>query len=306
MKRNRIILVAILLVLCVAYIVLRNGRPEEKRTAVFDVNLKQVNSIEVFDQADTLKLEKIKGVWRLVSPISWDADTLRISSLFKEVLSAQSPKTPMGEGKDAIKRFQLSDKEAFHLVVSDGKNKVHALFSNLGNPYDYFRYAGDDKVYQIKAKVTNSYTTELYNWRSPHIVSHEEGELESIDVTHSKNSYTLTRKKYDWFFKDAKSDFKIPPSNVAIMKVVSILANMDTYKFVDDGSKEEEVKFAKPDCVVTLHLTDKTTQKLSFVQSGEKEYLLMVDNDPSVLFVVSFDTVFRFMRHADVFRSLAF
>ncbi|MDY0152119.1 MAG: DUF4340 domain-containing protein [Candidatus Cloacimonas sp.] len=303
MKRNRIILIVILVILCAAYIVLRLKRPEEQQKAVFELNLKQINTIEVFDMADTLKMAKIKGVWRLTDPVNWNVDTLRIASLFKDVLSAKYPKTPMGEGKESLKRFKITDAEALHLVVGDEKNTVHVLFSNMGNPYDYFRYAGSDKVYQIKSKVMTAYSADLQQWRSPIIVMYAEDELESIEVTHKKNTYTLTRKKYDWYFKDAKNDFKIPLANLAIMKVVNILANMDTYVFVDGGDKETLDKFKTPDCVVTVQLTDKTSHELSFAYMDDKQYLMMVDKDPLVLFMVSTDTVLRFMRHADVFRT---
>ncbi|MDD4309396.1 MAG: DUF4340 domain-containing protein, partial [Candidatus Cloacimonetes bacterium] len=220
--------------------------------------------------------------------------------------SARYPKTPMGEGKEAIKRFKLQDKEALHVIVSDksGRKRIHTMFSNLGNPYDYFRYSGSDKIYQIKSKVAKSYLPDLPMWRSPHVVKHEESELISIEVKHLRNSYTLTRKQYDWYFKDALNDFKIPRTNWAIMKVVHVLGNLDTFVFIDDGSRKLADMFLTPDCQVTLNLSGNRTKVLSFAKYDDSQYLLMVDNDASVLFYVSFDTVFRFMRHADVFRSL--
>lgn len=306
MKRNRLILAGILLLLVATYIILRINRPEEKLRPVYDLKTKEISKIEVYDQADTLKLELQKGIWKLVSPVSWEADTLRIQELYSKVLVAKYPTTPMGEGKEAIKRYKLGDDQALHIVVDDGSKRVHAMFSNLGNPYDYFRFAGSEKVYQIKAQVGNIFTTQLYTWRSPHVVNYEEAELERISVKHLRNKYLLTRKQYDWYFKDDVNDFKIPQTNLAIMKVVNILSKLDTYLFVDGGEKEHLNKFDKPDCEVTLFLTDKSQRELSFVEYDDQQYLMMVDNDPSVLFVVSFDTVFRFMRHAEVFRSRAY
>lgn len=308
MKKNRKLLIIILLLLVAAYFLLRLRQPQERQSRIYDLDSLSIGTIEVFDQADTLKFKKLNGVWNLTSPVAWAADTLRIQALFMRVLNAKFPKTTMGEGKEAIKNYLLEDDKALHIVVGDakGRNKIHTMFSNVGNPYDYFRYAGSDKVYQIKSKVFNTFTTELSTWRSPHVVYHEEGDLDSIDVVYTKNSFTLTRKKYDWFYKDAREEFPIPTTNLGIMKVVSILANLDTYVFVDGGANEYLPKFAKPECEVTLHLTDKTTQMLSFVRLEDDRYLLMVDKDPSVLFMVPFDTVFRFMRHADVFRSRAY
>jgi len=176
----------------------------------------------------------------------------------------------------------------------------------MGNPYDYFRYYGSDKVYQIKSKVARNFSTQLSTWRSPIIAHHDEDELESIDVVHPKNSFTLSRKGYEWFYKDAKEAFPIPPSNRGIMKVVSILANLDTYIFIDGGQAEYSEKLANPDCTVTLHLVNNKTQVLTFIKGSDENYLLMIDGDSSVLFTVTFDTVFRFMRHAGVFREVSY
>ncbi|PKN72456.1 MAG: hypothetical protein CVU50_07450 [Candidatus Cloacimonetes bacterium HGW-Cloacimonetes-3] len=298
----------LLLILVAAYFLLRLNKPEEKQSHIYDLDSLSIGTIEVFDQKNTLKFKKTGDVWNLTFPVAWAADTLRIQALFMNVLTAKFPKTTMGEGEEAIKNFKLQDNQALHIVVGDarGKKRIHTMFSNMGNPYDYFRYAGSDKIYQIKSKVANAFTTELSNWRSPHVVHHEEGELNSIDVTHPKGSFTLTRKKYDWFYKDAKEEFPIPTTNLGILKVVNILANLDAYVFVDGEAEDYTAKFAKPECEVTLHLTNNKTQTLDFIKNDDESYLLMVDKDSSVLFMVTFDTVFRFIRHADVFRSRAY
>ena len=308
MKRNKTILIVILIVLVAAYFVLRTRRPEEKHKNIFAIDSLAIASIEVFDAADTLVLEKQNNLWMLTHPVNWEADAARMQSLFKDVLLAEYPKTPMGKGAAAVNRYKLQDSLALNIVVGDksGKKRIHAQFSNLGNPYDYFRYAGSNEVYQIKSKVANIYTTELPMWRSPHVVQYEEEELLSIDVKHIRNTYTLTRKEYDWYYKDAQNDFKIPPANRGIMKIVHVLSSLDTYVFIDDGSLTKAERFKTPECLVTLHLSKNRTQTLNFVKYDDSQYLLMVNNDPSVLFMVSFDTVFRFMRHADVFRITDF
>lgn len=308
MKRNKLILLVILLVLIGAYFVLKLNQPEEKQTRIFDLDSLSIGTIEIYDQSDTLKFAIKDGTWYLTSPVAWAADTLSIQALFKDVLMAKSPKTSMGEGKEAIANFRLKDNQALHIIAGDkkGKKRIHTMFSNMGNPYDYFRYYGSNKVYQIKSKVARNFSTELSSWRSPTIVHHYEEELLSIDVVHPKNSFTLTRKGYEWFYKDAIEAFPIPPTNRAIMKVVNILANMDTYIFIDDKQEEYAAKFAKPDCTVTLHLVNNQTQVLTFVKANDDNYLLMVDGDASVLFTVTYDTFFRFIRHAAVFREVSY
>ncbi len=302
MKKNRLILLIILILLVAAFFFLKNKRPIERTAKVFDIDTLSVNRIELFNAADTIKIVKKNNVWTLVHPVTWAADTLKIQSLFRDVVSGSYSKTPMGTGKEAIERFQQKEQETLQLVIANDKKSIRVLFSNLGNPYDYFRYAGSNKIYQLKAKVTNVYTTELHTWRSPHVVSHIEDDLLKIEVSHPKNKYTLTRKDYDWFFKDKANDFLVNTNNIALIKILNILANLDTYVFIDDVENEWIAKFQEPYCTVKLSLSNNRTQVLKFVDYQEGSYLMMVDDDPTVLFVVVWNSVFRFTRHPDVFK----
>ncbi|MBP7309657.1 MAG: DUF4340 domain-containing protein [Candidatus Cloacimonetes bacterium] len=308
MQKNRVVLIAILACLVGIYFFVRSRGPQERQYPIFDLDSLAIAQIEVFDQANTLKLEKQKGKWMLVEPVKWEADTLRIQSLFQDVLSAEYPKTPMGKGKEAIERFKLKDNEALHIKISNarGSKSNHIMFSNMGNPFDYFRYAGKDEIYQIKAKVMTIYTTELPMWRSPDVVSITEDQISRMEISNINNSYTLSLKEYDWYYKDQQEDFMIPRTNRAIAKILNIISTFQTYVFVDDTTPEQVAKFATPECTVQIFLKNGTKQVLKFVKRGEQEYLMMVDNDPSVLFAVTPDSVHRFMRTADIFKMKVF
>ena len=302
MKRSKLILLLVLLVLIILYLVLITNQPQEKLARVFDLDTLSINRIEIYDAQDTLKMVKQNNVWKLIYPVNWEADSLKIRDLFREVITAKYATTPMGTGKEAMEKFHQKDAEALHIIVSDGKKSIHTLFSNLDNPYDYFRYAGSDKIYQLKAKVTNNYNTDLANWRSPHIVSHKEEELLKIEVSHPKNKYTLTRNGFQWIYRDAHQEFNIHPANMAMIKILNILEKLDTYIFVDSTQAEYVHKFKNPYCTVKLYLTGNRTQELKFIEHTQGYYLMMVDNDPNVFFVVVWDTVFRFTRHPDIFK----
>ncbi len=304
MKKSKKILLIALILLVALYIVLRIKRPDEKQSPVFGLDSLAIASVEIYDQADTLKLQKSKDTWNLMFPVVWKADTLRVSNLFHKVLMAKSPKTAMGTGTQAVENYRLKDNQALHIIVGDakGKKKVHVLFSNLGNPYDYFRYAGDDKVYQIKTKVSNSFSPDLAYWRAADVVQVAEETMDRIEVKHPKNSYTLTRKGYEWSYKDARTGFPIPPNNLAIMKIVHLLSNIDSFVFIDGSKGEYQDKFLNPACEVTIYMSNKTTKKLSFALHEDKNYLMMVDNDQTVLFLVSTDSVYRFLRSAEIFK----
>ncbi len=308
MNRNKIILIAVLVALAALYLFMRSRGPQERKYPIFSLDSLDVAQIEVFDQANALKMQKQKDKWMLVKPVSWEADSTRVSLLFYKVLGAKYPKTAMGKGKEAIERFKLKDSEALHIKISNasGSKSDHVLFSNMGNPFDYFRYAGKEEVYQIKTKVTNVFTTEVPMWRSPDVVNITEDQLARLEVSNINNSYTLRLKQYDWYYEDKAENFMIPRTNRAMAKIINIIATFQTYVFVDDTNPEQLAKFASPYCTVQIYLKNGRKQVLKFVQRNDQEYLMMVDDDPSVLFAVAPDSVHRFMRTADIFKMKVF
>lgn len=304
MKNKRIILLSVLIVLLLGYLILRHFRNEEKLEPIFRIDPTKVTTIEVWNNEHNTALAKIEDVWKIVRPVQWDADTLRVNSLFRDVLSAKYATTAMSLSEDAVSRYNLEDDQALHLRITAGSKVVHVLFSNIGNPWDYFRYEGSSDVYQIKYKVVQDFVPDLYNWRSPVIVQYEEDELQAIHTKYSQNEYTLTRNGAIWTYKDARETFDITYSNVAMMKIVNILQNFNTYVFFDNQEEQYRELFNNPECTVLLTLTNGKKQELSFAKLDDQRYLMMVDGDKRVFFAVSFDAAFRFMRHAEVFRRI--
>jgi len=156
MKRNKTILIAILVALLAVYLVLRLKGPEERLRPVYDLDSLSIESIEVFDQANTLKFTKNKGVWYLTEPVKWPADTLRINALFRNVFTAKYSRTPMGEGLQALKRFELQDSTALHIVVGGKGKKIHTMFSNMAIPTTTSAIMAQTRFIRSKPRFTTS------------------------------------------------------------------------------------------------------------------------------------------------------
>lgn len=304
MKNPKLILLIVLVTLILGYLILRSFTPKEKLSPILDFPIDKINTVEIWDKSNRINLIQKEGEWRISKPLDWKADTLRVNNFIKDVLTAKYPTTPMSIGKDAVSLYGLDKDDVLNIRVTAGAKKNHLQFSNLGNPWDYFRFAEKSEVYQIKSKVLVQYYPELSNWRSPEIVRVEESELISIDVTHPKNHYTLTRKDNQWNYTDKMDSFNVPYSNIALIKILNILQNFNTYVFIDGNNTEYRKRFENPDCTIKLSLTNNRKQTLSFIKMDDNTYLLKVDDDDKVLFSVSFDSVFRFIRHAEVFRRL--
>ena len=228
MKKTKLILIILLAVLLLTYFVLRIANPQEKSKAVFRLNLDKVQKIEIFNSTDAVELILDDGIWKVNDAMLWKADSLKIHELFEDVLKAEYPPIAMSEADGAIERYELQDDRALHIRVSDKSREVHVLFSNLGNVWDYFRYVGDTKVYQVKSKVVQLYQPDLINWRSPIVIHYWEEELKQIKAQHEKNTYTLKRDGEVWTYHDAKTDFEVQNDNYALVKIISIISKPTT------------------------------------------------------------------------------
>jgi hypothetical protein len=302
---KRLWLLLILLALLVAaYFVLRQRAPREKLRPVVDVDSLNIARIEIADAKGALVLERVDSRWQITKPAKWEAESGRMKVFIEDVISQKYATTPLDQGREALKTYRLDDDKALRISVFDKKNKLRARlwFSNLGNPFDYFRFEKSDKVFQIRSKVAGIYGSDFTQWRSPHVLSYRSDDLLTIAVKHPKNQYTLSRRDTLWHYKDSREEFDIPPGNVTMGKILNVLTMLNSYSLLTGDERPPADSLGSLECEVELMLATNLRRRLEFFGQGDR-YLMRVDSDDSQYFVVLFDTVFRFTRYAALFRA---
>nr|MDK2850822.1 hypothetical protein [Candidatus Cloacimonadota bacterium] len=302
MKKSRLILLILLAVLLIVYIILRFNNSQERTRKIFGNMVKNVEKIHIWNDEGSIKLVLTDGKWLFADNTNWEADSLRITNFFADVLEAEYATTPMSSGEDAIQRYQLQDSEALHVSIQSPDQERHVLFSNIGNVWDYFRFDGEDEVYQIRSKVVQQYQPTVINWRSPLVVHYWEEEIKEIRVEYPSNNYTLYRLGTEWFYRDAKENFMLDFNNYALVKIISLLQNFRSFVFMPGDDEETMKKFETP--MVTVWITDieDNVQKLSFASFDNARHMMMIDDDNSIIYQVGFDSIYRFMRPAEIFK----
>jgi len=306
MKRNKVILIALLAILILAYIILRLSNPVERTRKIFGNLSSNVEKIKIYNQDGEIDLFLDDGKWHFVDPVIWEADSLMISRFFADVLEADYATTPMSSGESAIQRYRLDDSQALHVQVQSANRELHVLFSNLGNAWDYFRFAGEDDVYQVRSKVVQNFLPEVIRWRSPLLIHYWEEDLKEIRVEHEHNAYNLYRLGNQWYYRDANNEFAVDFGNYALVKILSLLQNFRSYIFASGDDEELLSAFDTPMATVWITDTDDKVEKLSFAKFDNARFMLMVDDDPSILYQVEFDFVYRFTRNPEIFKRISF
>lgn len=304
MKKRDLILIVIIVVLLGAYFILRERKPVERPQRIFSTDSLRIGSIQIVSIEGSLTLKRINDEWRIVEPIDWKADEDRMRSFFFNVINARVPKTVVSTGPGAILRYALDETEGNQIKVFDSKGVLrdHVIFGNAGAPHDYFRYADQDKVYQIKRKVAYQYEPTLSDWRDPRVLNISHNEIQRIDVTYYDNSYYITRDTFGWRYRDKDNDFIIDPENRQMMRLLNILYLLETRIFFDGDNSADAYALAHPHCEATIHLVNGTKRKLTFIRD-ESHFKLMLDDDMSTLYGVLGDTLDRFARSAAIFNE---
>lgn len=301
MKHRNLILLAIFLVLLGLFFFMRNREPKEKLFKVIDADSTRVAHIHIFNVADTVVVAKMDGQWMLQYPEQAKVNPDMLRTFFIFLRDATYSGTPMTESDANLARYGLDESKVLQIRVLDsgGKLLAHCHFGNTDNPYDYFRYDRDNKVYQVKQPIWGRLQPKLESWRSPNILSIQWDQMDAISVKHTKNSYVLTRQGPDWYYMDKLESFKVPAYNVTMGKLLNVLASLEAYTY--KRPDELDPKSLSEVADVKINMTDKSSHTLKFYLQ-DQDYLMTVDGDESRYYHMLFDQVQRFTRHAEVFR----
>ena len=304
MKIRTLILLIILVALLATFLILKRRSPQERHKRIFSADSTSIGSIEIAAAAAKLVLVNDDGEWKLTHPVRWNVEPHLLRLFFSQVIGQTYSLTPLAQGSEAVKTYRLEQDNALQVKLFDFRGKLldHVWFSNLNNPNDYFRFEGSNKVFQIRQKVAGVFTPDPAPWRSPYVLSLSEEQLSSLEVKHSKNSYTLTRSGDRWTYKDSNEEFEIPPRNTVLIKILHQLTMLGSYTVLEQDSLPTAASLGNPECVVKIKLMNDKQHLLEFFKHTEN-YLLRVDSDASRYFVVLFDNVFRFTRKAVLFRA---
>jgi len=312
MKRKQLIILSILVILVLIYVLARWQEPVEKEIRFFKADSVSLAKMVFVNQEDTIIVEKKGKDWKLTYPVLWDASTDQINSFFKQVLPIQTSSTTMSDEPtmQSLYKVDAANANQVKLYNKSGRLLDHAFIGNGGNStFDYGRHEGSNKIYQLKDNIANLVKPDIYQWRSPNITNLRLNDLDHIDVSYTKNSYSLTIEQDSIRYRDKYNNFLIPQNNRAQWKIINALENLSTYQFIDQNTEKYLPAFQKPDCTIKVYLKDKTCKTFTLTReekaitpigtkSIDKEVtvLMMIDGKTSPLYQMTGDFINRFTR----------
>lgn len=318
MKKSHWIILIILLVLIGVYFIARNKRPLEKEFRFFNSDSTDIARLQFFTLSDTIIVNRQDDGWKLVHPVEWEVNEQQLEYFFSQVLPIRTSTTPMSDDPNLQSMYKVNADLGIQIKLYNKNNRLleHVFIGNGTNTtYDYGRRQGDRKIYQFKHNITNLVKPDLFLWRSPNITNLKRSQIDFIDVTYTKNAYTLTVLGDSIRYADARESFTIPRFNMAQHKVINALENLMTWQFIDKDTEQWADEFKNPECRIVVHLKDGKTKTFTIIRKIEQLtgthahepdksvfVLMMIDDKPSPLYEMTGDFINRFTRAAMHFK----
>lgn len=318
MKKSHWITLIVLVLMIGIYIVARHTVPVQHEVRFFSADSIDIAKLEFFTPEDTVIIQKQGNEWRLSYPLVWEVNELQLKTFFEQALPVKTSSTPMSEDPNLHKMYKVDDANAIQVKIYNKSGKVldHVYIGNgTDTSFDYGRKKGDKDIYQFKNNISSLVKPDIFQWRSPNITNLKFSQIDHVDVTYSKNSYTLTTVGDSIRYTDKNESFMIPIYNRAQYKIVNVLENLMTWQFLDKDTEQYAQEFKNPACKITVYLKNKTTKTFTMIRlmapnlsspDGQMSgvlILMMIDDKTTPLYQMTGDFINRFTRSANHFKS---
>lgn len=268
----------------------KEQKAKEAASKLAHLDAKQVHKITLIDRAqpdsddqadvaptktakvETVVLEQVDGVWRIVAPRETAADAREVSDFIRAVLEYKYEEEVIDAETTNVKlaEFGLQEpRRVITLQTEDGSNS-HEL--RLGNNAPvgystYFQIGGKQQIYLGSQYVLNSTQKGLFNFRDKQLLALDVEKVARVTFWHRESqAYEVTRQ--DGKFQLVKPE----PFKTAQQKVSEYIEAFDQVraeKFIDTPDAELSKKFATASKIVmsaVFELSSGERKELTFVR----------------------------------------
>ncbi len=213
MKSKTTLICAVVLVLAIAYIVLKNTDvlkpsappPSSGQKTLLDMPkgekaLGEISHLEIAAPGgETIVLQReAADKWRLVRPLSAGADGLKAKDLADSIKRLEYVQSLEPGDADASDQLTSLNKPQWTLAVGDQAGVARKLFIGKNPPLTpgqtYVRVEGDKHVYIVAGDLAAMLNKSPADLRDKNVMIAREGEVQRVDIE-GNEQYTLTRVK---------------------------------------------------------------------------------------------------------------
>ncbi|MBN1327068.1 MAG: DUF4340 domain-containing protein [Candidatus Cloacimonetes bacterium] len=289
MNKKNYMPILILIILVIAFIIIRSNDKTEKRIRFFPVDSVRVAVVEIIAKDDTLRIEKQDDQWMITYPVKYPPETRKITELFSKVLKVETSNIPVSESEASLVTYSLEDSMATLVRISDKQGKIlhEALIAKSSNyHYAYGRRVNDNKIYQLYENISHSLNPDVSSWRKKEILEYTQEDLARITVSYEDVSYQLTPTDSLWQYQQDDQVIFVQDSNAALKSILTNASKMRTSTFADGVYEEYKDALENPVLQLNIEYFNGDQYHFRFADYEDGKYLLQKNDQTDYLYVV--------------------
>jgi len=306
MNKKNLIPIIVLVVLVIAYIIIKTNDNVEKRFQFFGVDSVDITGFELISKEDTLRLSKTETGWLINYPVEYPPAKSKIQDLFSKVITAETSNIPISESDNAFETFNLTDSlgTIIKIIGKNDKTLSEAIVGRSSNyNYSNARYYNDNKIYQLTSNITYNLSPKLTTWRQKEIIEVNEEDIAQIEVSFNDTLYTITPTDTLWLYQGQGQEFAIQENNGALKGILNNAKRLRASSFIDDEYDKYAAGFSSPVLSLKVRLFNNDEILCTFSDFEENKYLIKRNEETATLFVVYGHMVKNFKKPASEFKT---
>jgi hypothetical protein len=305
MSKKQKTYIGILVILVIAFLITKIDNNVEKRIQFFQADSAKIASIEISNIKDTLKISKLNGIWKIVSPFEKEANEYQIQNIFTKVLNVKASNLPISENEDSFNTYRVTSSQGTLLRFLDKNDNmldeviVGKSSSSKTTPV---RRPNENKIFKLEENINYIVTTNTDDWREKTILEIEDYNISKISVLSEISAYELTPSDSVWNYADGKSSLIVSLNNKALLDVLTKLTQLKVNGFVNYEYEVYKEKLAMPSIEIGIELLDGSNHYVRLAMDKDPKYVMQLDNNEEFLYSVYQDWVDIFTKEAMDFK----
>ena len=305
MSKKQKTYIGILVILVIAFLITKIDNNVEKRIQFFQADSAKIASIEISNIKDTLKISKLNGIWKIVSPFEKDANEYQIQNIFTKVLNVKASNLPISENEDSFNTYRVTSSQGTLLRFLDKNDNILdevIVGKSSSSKTTPVRRPNENKIFKLEENINYIVTTNTDDWREKTILEIEDYNISKISVLSEISAYELTPSDSVWNYADGKSSLIVSLNNKALLDVLTKLTQLKVNGFVNYEYEVYKEKLAMPSIEIGIELLDGSNHYVRLAMDKDPKYVMQLDNNEEFLYSVYQDWVDIFTKEAMDFK----
>lgn len=283
-KKEYIILVLIIAVLCVYLVMRSTDRTLYQLPDVPQVSQKEITRLQITKGKTAIVINKQDSDW-YIAPAEYPVDANKVKAMLDNV--EKLTLTALVSESGDYSRYELSADQKINVKAWKGDNLKRDIDVGKTAPsfrHTFVRTAGDERVFHAQGNFKNTFDLTVDDLRDKTVLSIKPEDVQQIQITKENQSLTFTRVQPAAAVEAPESEKSADDASQAkgpvwqstdgrtvdtsaLNRMLKSLADLRCEKFIDDRQKED---FTAP--LISLQLKGAQENSLSiFSKIAEKD-----------------------------------